>query len=70
MLPLEKERLLVKKAKAGCQDSFTDLIDDCKEKTQGGLLKYLKNEELVAEVYQLTLIKAWKKIKTFKLKKG
>ena len=66
MLPIEEERALVKKAKSGSQQAFTDLIADCSDKIRGGLFKYLKDEDLTSDIYQLALIKAWKKIKTFK----
>jgi len=65
MLPLKEERLLVKKAKGGCQDAFTELVIDCCDKLRGSLFQKLKNEDLVSEVFQITLVKSWKKIKTF-----
>ena len=66
MLPLKQEKALVKKAKGGCQIAFTELVIDCSDKLRGSLFQRLKNEDLVTEVYQMSLVKSWKKIKTFK----
>ena len=66
MLPLQKERALVKKAKGGSQEAFTELVIDCSDKLRGSLYSRLKNEDMVAEVFQMSLVKSWKKIKTFK----
>jgi RNA polymerase sigma-70 factor (ECF subfamily) len=66
MLPLQEERLLVKKAKGGSQEAFTELVIDCCDKLRGSLFQRLKNEDMVNEVYQMALVKSWKKIKTFK----
>jgi RNA polymerase sigma-70 factor (ECF subfamily) len=66
MLPLQEERALVKKAKGGSQEAFTELVIDCSDKLRGSLFSRLKNEDQVSEVYQQSLVKSWKKIKTFK----
>ena len=66
MLPLQEERALVKKAKGGSQEAFTELVVDCSDKLRGSLFAKLKNEDLVCEVFQMSLVKSWKKIKTFK----
>ena len=66
MLPLQEERALVKKAKGGSQEAFTELVIDCSDKLRGSLYSRLKNEDLVTEVFQMSLVKSWKKIKTFK----
>ena len=66
MLPLKEEKALVKKAKGGGQIAFTELVIDCSDKLRGSLFQRLKNEDLVSEVYQMSLVKSWKKIKTFK----
>jgi len=66
MLPLQEERALVKKAKGGSQEAFTELVIDCSDKLRGSLFAKLKNEDLVCEVLQMSLVKSWKKIKTFK----
>jgi len=66
MLPLQEERALVKKAKGGSQEAFTELVVDCSDKLRGSLFAKLKNEDLVCEVLQMSLVKSWKKIKTFK----
>jgi len=66
MLPLQEERALVKKAKGGSQEAFTELVVDCSDKLRGSLFGKLKNEDLVSEVFQMSLVKSWKKIKTFK----
>ena len=66
MLPLQEERALVKKAKGGSQEAFTELAVDCSDKLRGSLFAKLKNEDLVSEVFQMSLVKSWKKIKTFK----
>lgn len=66
MLPLQEERALVKKAKGGSQEAFTELVVDCSDKLRGSLFAKLKNEDLVSEVFQMSLVKSWKKIKTFK----
>ena len=66
MLPLDQEKSLVKKAKGGCQKAFTELVIDCTDKLRGSLFQRLRNEDMVSEVYQMSLVKSWKKIKTFK----
>jgi RNA polymerase sigma-70 factor (ECF subfamily) len=66
MLPLQEERALVKKAKGGSQEAFTELVVDCSDKLRGSLFQRLKNDDQVSEVYQQSLVKSWKKIKTFK----
>jgi RNA polymerase sigma-70 factor (ECF subfamily) len=66
MLDKKKEKTLVNKAKRGDQDSFMKLEFEAREKVWNGLIKLVKDEFKAQDIYQQGIIKAWRKIKTFK----
>ena len=46
-----QERLLVKKAKNGCQSSFEELVKNNTEASKSFIRKYFSNEDYVEEAY-------------------
>ena len=66
MITLEEEGGLVRKTKAGDQKSFEVLEADNREKIFLHMKGFMKNEHDAEEIYQKGLIKAWRKIRTFR----
>ena len=61
------ESQLIRLSKRGNAQAFEELINREGEYITGWIRKFAKGDDnLVDEVYQLTLIKGWNKIKTFK----
>ena len=66
-LSTETEDQLVGFCKEGNSEAFEELIRREGEYITGWIRKFAKGDDhLVDEIYQMTLIKGWNKIKTFK----
>lgn len=63
---MQEERLLVKKAKDGCESSFEELVKNNTEASKSFIRKYFSNEDYVEEAYSQGLLKAWLKLSNFK----
>ena len=64
-IPIEEERILIQKAKDGCQFSFERLVKNDSEASKNYLRRYFKNEDYVEEAYSKALFKAWIKLSKF-----
>ena len=64
-ISIEEERVLIQKAKNGCQFSFEQLIKNDSEASKNYLRKYFTNEDYIEEAYSKALLKAWVKLSNF-----
>jgi RNA polymerase sigma-70 factor (ECF subfamily) len=62
----KNEISLVNKAKRGSKEAFETLESVNRPKIQGLLRAFLINQSDIEEIYQISIIKAWRKIKKFK----
>ncbi len=60
------ETLLVKKAKRGDAQAFEELEESIRVKVKGTLRSFVFNSCDIDEIYQISIIKSWKKIDKFK----
>lgn len=60
------EAILVNKAKKGNAEAFERLEEDIRTKVQSTLRSFVFNSCEVEEIYQISIIKSWKKIDKFK----
>ena len=61
------EKQLIKLCKGGNEQAFEELISRNREYVQGWIYKFSKGNVLLAEeIFQITTIKCWQKINTFK----
>ena len=61
------ERQLVNLCKKGDEEAFEELLSRYSEKIRGWIYKFSKGDDHFAdEIYQITIIKCWQKIKSFK----
>ncbi len=66
MISAKEERELIRKAQLGDTESFAEIEENNRSKIKGAILNYSIGNDDPEETYQMTLIKAWKKIKKFK----
>ena len=66
MTAVSNEAMLIRKAKAGDEESFTLLIEGCKTKAFNTALRYLRNEEDAMDALQESLIKVFRHLDKFK----
>ena len=59
------EKLLIKKAKAGDQDSFEALVLSCREKAYNIALRYMQNEDDALDALQESFIKIFRHLSKF-----
>tara|TARA_Y100001938_G_scaffold85657_1_gene117591 strand:- start:535 stop:1260 length:726 start_codon:yes stop_codon:yes gene_type:complete len=65
-ISMQEERILVEKAKSGCESSFEELVKNDTEASKSFIRKYFSNEDYVEEAYSQGLLKAWLKLGNFK----
>jgi len=66
MAGVEKERLLIKKAKDGDEDSFTELLDSCRARAYNVAFRYFRNEEDALDALQESFLKIFRHLGKFK----
>ena len=64
-ISIGEERILIQKAKNGCQSSFEQLVKNDSEASKNYLRKYFTNEDYIEEAYSKALLKAWVKLSDF-----